>query len=375
MKKILYLMHIPWGWIKQRPHFFAEYLASDNIIDVYYRKSNTVSQNKLLTSEQVGIPNISIKGFNNIPFKKIPLFKNFNLDWINAIIAYIQLPSVRNYDYVWITSPIIYSFLRYSLYGKKIIYDCMDDMIEFPDIKNHPLLEKEILNNEKELLMKAHIVFVSSDYLKNKVQERANLRVRNIHTINNAVELPSLDKKEKLPQDVADKVTFIRNMSFPFMYVGMISEWFNFSLIKKTVENFPQLNIVLLGPCDTDIVKHERIHYLGIVERRYIFDLMKEAYSLIMPFQLNELIYSVNPVKLYEYIYTGKPVVSVEYGETKKFANFVSLYNRNEDFFELVAGILNSPEKYVKKRELIDLYIRENTWYARYNQILKLLGL
>ena len=171
MKKILYLMHIPWGWIKQRPHFFAEYLASDNIIDVYYRKSNTVSQNKLLTSEQVGIPNMSIKGFNNIPFKKIPLFKNFSLDWINAIIAYIQLPSVKKYDYVWITSPIIYSFLRYSLSGKKIIYDCMDDMIEFPDIKNHPLLEKEILNNEKELLMKADIVFVSSDYLKNKVQE------------------------------------------------------------------------------------------------------------------------------------------------------------------------------------------------------------
>lgn len=368
-------MHIPWGWIKQRPHFFAEYLASNSIIDVYYRKSNTVSRSKLLTSEQVGIPNMSIRGFNNIPLKKIPLLRFFNLDWINAIIAYIQLPSLKNYDYVWITSPVIYSFLRYSLHGKKIIYDCMDDMIEFPDIKNHSLLEKEILDNEKELLMKADIVFVSSDYLKNKIQERANLRVRNIYTINNAIELPSLNNIEKLPQDIADKVTFIRNMSFPFMYIGMVSEWFDFDLIKKAIDKFPQMNIVLLGPCDTDIIKHERIHYLGIVERRYIFDLMKEAYSLIMPFQLNELIYSVNPVKLYEYIYTGKPVVSVEYGETKKFSNFVSLYNSDEDFFELVAGILDSSEKYVKNKDLIDSYIRENTWQARYNQILKFLGL
>lgn len=38
MKQILYLMHVPWGWIKQRPHFFAEYLAKDLIVDVYYKK-------------------------------------------------------------------------------------------------------------------------------------------------------------------------------------------------------------------------------------------------------------------------------------------------------------------------------------------------
>lgn len=375
MKKIIYMMHIPWGWIKQRPHFFAEYFASDNIVDVYYRKSNTISRKKLLTSKQVEIPNLSIKGFNNIPFRKIPLLKYFGLDWVNALIAHIQLPSLRNYDYVWITSPVIYSFLRYSLYGKKIIYDCMDDMIEFPDIKNHPLLEKEILDNEKELLIKANIVFVSSDYLKNKIQKRANVRVENIHTINNAVELPFLNDKEKLPQDVIDKIAFIRKMSFPFMYVGMVSEWFDFDLIRETIERFPQINIVLLGPCDTDVVNHERIHYLGVVERRYIFDLMKEAHCLIMPFQLNELIYSVNPVKLYEYIYTGKPVISVEYGETKKFSDFVSLYKGKEDFLELVAAILNSPEKYAKSKELIDSYIRENTWQARYNQISKFLSL
>lgn len=24
-KKILYLMHVPWGWIKQRPHFLQSY--------------------------------------------------------------------------------------------------------------------------------------------------------------------------------------------------------------------------------------------------------------------------------------------------------------------------------------------------------------
>ena len=45
--KILYLMHVPWGWIKQRPHFFAEYLANDFAVDVYFRKPTRIRKKHL----------------------------------------------------------------------------------------------------------------------------------------------------------------------------------------------------------------------------------------------------------------------------------------------------------------------------------------
>ena len=51
MKQILYLMHIPWGWIKQRPHFFAEKLAKDIIVDVKYKQPFKVAKKHLLTSK------------------------------------------------------------------------------------------------------------------------------------------------------------------------------------------------------------------------------------------------------------------------------------------------------------------------------------
>jgi hypothetical protein len=35
MKKILYFMHVPWGLIKQRPHFLAEKLADLYKVDVW----------------------------------------------------------------------------------------------------------------------------------------------------------------------------------------------------------------------------------------------------------------------------------------------------------------------------------------------------
>ena len=35
-KKILYIMHVDWNWIKQRPHFIAEELTTWYDIKVVY---------------------------------------------------------------------------------------------------------------------------------------------------------------------------------------------------------------------------------------------------------------------------------------------------------------------------------------------------
>lgn len=372
MKRILYLMHIPWGWIKQRPHFFAEYLSREYRIDVCYRRSNTVSKKKLLTAK-ASLSNMSVKGFNNIPFEKIPVWKYFNCNWINSIIAFFQLPSVKQYDYVWLTSPILYPVIKPLLRKQqKVIYDCMDDMIEFPDAKVNRILRNAILSNEKKLLKNADYVFVSSEYLKEKILSRAGVNSDRIYIINNAIELPSTDNPIACPTEIKEKIEYVKSLSHTFMYVGMVSEWFDFDLILEALNRYQNINFVLVGPNDVVIPQHERIHYLGTVERKYIFPLMKEACALIMPFMLNELIRSVNPVKLYEYIYTGKPVISIRYGETEKFKDFVHLYKTAEDFFAIMESYLDGC-LVAKRREDIDRFISENTWKARYKQITKVL--
>lgn len=166
--------------------------------------------------------------------------------------------------------------------------------------------------------------------------ERSGLKLDNVVIVNNAIELPQQSDLSDCPFEIKQKMEYIRSLSFPFMYVGMVSEWFDFTLVIAALDKFPQMNVVLLGPNDIKIPEHKRIHYLGMVERKYIFPLMKEAYALMMPFILNELIYSVNPVKLYEYIFTGKPVVSVKYGETEKFSKYVNLYVTENDFLQLL---------------------------------------
>lgn len=50
MKKVLYLMHIDWNWIKQRPHFIAEKLKDKGYdIRVLYplsRKRKNLTKNE-----------------------------------------------------------------------------------------------------------------------------------------------------------------------------------------------------------------------------------------------------------------------------------------------------------------------------------------
>ena len=368
--KILYLMHIPWGWIKQRPHFLAENLAKYHIVDVYYRKANTASKNSLLTKKSY-LPNLSINGYNELPFSKIPILKYFKLEWINTLMVKFQIPQLIKYDCIWFTSPIQYLTFKHLLKGQKVIYDCMDDIIEFPSVKKNAELSSKLLKYEKELLVFADYVIVSSEYLKNKILERANINRGNIIVVNNAIELPKMEENDLLPENIQDKVRYIKSLSFPFMYVGMISPWFDFDVIKQALKKYPKLNIVLIGPREVEIPKHERIHYLGLVERKFIFPLMENAYALMMPFKLNDLIYAVNPVKLYEYIYMKKPVISIRYTETEKFSDYVCLYSTVDDLLDKIGEILNNPQAFVNSPSSINQFINRNTWESRCNQILQ----
>lgn len=369
MVRILYLMHVPWGWIKQRPHFLAEYLAKDFAVDVYYKKPILVHKRHLLTQENI-TSNLSIRGFKYIPLNKIPVVKYLKLDFVNRFLLHYQLPDFAEYDYIWFTCPSLYLLFSERLKPtNRIIYDCMDDMLEFSFCKNNVLLASKMLDAERELLQKSDIVFCSSDYLKNKILSRTGIS-RNVVTLNNAVELPHLEGSSVTNGKTALTLSKIRKLSHPLLYIGTISEWFDFNLLIKVLGKYRDVNLVLAGPTNTEIPSHPQIHYIGTVSRDDIFALMSTAWCLVMPFQVNELIRSVNPVKLYEYIYAGKPVIAPRYGETIKFSPYVELYESEEDFFDIV-------EKYVtvgslpenKRKEMID-FARHNTWGDRY-QIVK----
>lgn len=177
---------------------------------------------------------------------------------------------------------------------KKTVYDCMDDMIElYPS-------DKKMGANEDKLYHISTIVFASSSHLADILKRRYGQR--NITVVNNAISGAFDSTTETLPSEYNK---FFEKDKTILTYVGSISSWMDFNLLKAIRDRFPQIKINLWGPPhNVTLPAHSGINLCGTVEHKYLSSILSSSDILIMPFVVNELIESVNPVKLYEYIYT-----------------------------------------------------------------------
>ena len=364
-KRILYLMSVPWGWIKQRPHFLAEELAKYYKVDVYYKKSTAIKSKNLLTDLPEDIHNLQIRYFRVFPFYAIPIIRNLKLDIINTLLCFFQFPAIKRYDYVWVPSPRLYNLIAPLLSdNQKVIFDCMDDAAEFGNYSEDSPARKAVLENEKRLLKRTDFLFFSASYLRDKVLGRAGMLHRESLIVNNAIEMPDKTTSLSIPREMQQKIDVVKQLSRPLMYIGTIAEWFDFETVIKALNQDKKLNLVLIGPNNVAIPTHPQIHYLGTIKRDFIFNFMDLAYALVMPFKVNELIKSVNPVKLYEYIYTGKTVIAPRYQESEAFSEFVYLYSSFDEFVEAINSgeSAKKGEKYLQRCED---FLRKNTWKKR----------
>ena len=374
MNKIMYLSHIRWGWIKQRPQFLAEGLARENQVDYYYYQGRSHKSCDDYTTQEIdeGL-HLTLHTYRRIPFSFIPIIGKWKLlEWINCLFIKSQLPNFKQYDVIWITSPFLYPLVKATPNNTCLVYDCMDDMAAFPDIKCDKNKVKDVINSERELLKRNRsVVFCSSDYLAKTITKRAGVQ-KEICVVNNAIELPKgreLCYEKDLPQDVKTKLDIVTGLSNVFMYIGTISEWIDFKMLEQLTKDIPDINIVLVGPVGgAKIPENPKIHVVGPINRDYIFTFMDKAKALIMPFVVNELIESVNPVKLYEYIYSGKPSIAPYYSESAPFSNFVRLYNNYEELNSIAKGVL-SGNVITQSKDIIEKFIYNNTWKSRVNTI------
>lgn len=359
MKSILYIMHISWGFIKQRPHFIAEELSREYDVDVMHRYQH-VHKSQLVTKEESAKGKISFIKYDIIPFDKIPILRCFNTLFFNRYLIKSRITDINKYDILWFTSPYSYWFFKDIIPNDiNVYYDCMDDMSEFPELTQRR--KKIIAKAEQSLLNRVSHVFFSSDYLKDKIIKKYHYKGR-YSVVNNAVELPTNDYDP--PQHIKEKLDFVKQLSNPIIYIGVVSSWFDVESMMSVLHTIPSVNLVLIGPQSQELPNHPRLHVIGTVPRDSIFSFMQIAVALIMPFKITELVKSVNPVKLYEYIYSGKPVIASRYSETEKFLPYVSLYNDRNELISIINDILSSKITPLNKVD-IEAFVNSNTWQSR----------
>ena len=358
-KRMLYLMNVNWNWIKQRPQYLAEALSEFYRIDVYdkvaYRRSRLVKNS---------VDSISLHHLFCIPFGRYSMIHK-----VNDIMDRLRLKSIiKNYDYIWIADINYFRAIKPYITKKQcIIYDCMDDIVEFPAYAHNTKLRTRYIKDETALLNNCSIIFTSANHLKEVLRKRHHdIDANKIYVVNNAVsDLLLTRHAENSPILRQDKT---QNTKKVITYIGTISEWIDWNLILKSLEIFTNIEYHFYGPIvGTVIPNHARICYKGVLKQDKIAGTMHASDLLIMPFQVNPLIESVNPVKLYEYILSGVPSLACGYGESEKFLDYVYLYYNEKDYMQFISRLLKG--KLPNKSENGKSFVRNNTWSHRAKEI------
>jgi teichuronic acid biosynthesis glycosyltransferase TuaH len=365
VKKILYFMHVPWGWVKQRPHFLAEGLS--RYFDVSVCCGKTYGQKKNLIAHPASA-RVEVKELFKLPLMDHPVCHK-----LNAIIVRAQLKRrVNDSNFVWLTHPDLFGDIGSMIPARaKVIYDCMDNVLEFPYLKDRPEWREETFRRERELVLRSDLIFASSDFLKRKLQQRYGV-AKEVSVVNNAL---SLEETAANPQSVVDLPERVERLlkkeRKTLSYIGTVGDWFDVQLLLESLDRFKALHYIFWGPCEIKLPKHERMAAAGPIGHRDIFHVMQRSDALIMPFKLDDLVLSIDPVKLYEYVYSCRPSIVVRYGETEKFGEFVYLYRNREQYLDLVQQFMEDrlrPKRSPKEHEE---FARMNTWDRRIPCILE----
>lgn len=345
--KLLYIMNVNWDWIAQRPHFIARELEKYFDITVVYPTSLRRNY-KMLQSN-------TYKPQKCFPFKYTYRFEHstYGRKILNSMFLKGVHGDIHEFEFIWISSPLFINFIPND-YSGIILSDYMDDY----EALTEDSMKKIIKERELKLFSRASMIYVSSYHLLNYVKKYFKEAIYVPNAVNGK-KIYSIEKVQ--PHEI-----------YKLGYVGTISEWMDWKLILKCINNNRRVQFHFWGPIRcTNIPKNPNIIFHGVVEHEKIYDAIRDTDCLIMPFILNDITYAVDPVKLYEYIGFGKCIISIKYPEVERFMNFVWGYSSDAEFIEHVNKLTNCElqPKYSRKQQIE--FINNNTWENRVSEIIQ----
>jgi teichuronic acid biosynthesis glycosyltransferase TuaH len=361
-RRILYLMHVDWRWIKQRPHFLAEALSTEH--DVHVLHPLIFRNRSPITRGEVGVPRSPLLP---IPWdwKAIRWARWLHWQWVTHIARQFRP------DTIWVTHPSLMYFIPERLMELPIIYDCMDDAFtlvchehEIPQLKQ---LEQKLVRCSARILC-------SSNYLgKTLVDRYARDASEKLFVVRNAVSAKLV--AGSLAPWKTKQVGHAAGARCKIAYFGTVAEWLDFDMLLACLSENPNVEFHLIGPAQGEsLPSHERLHYHGAVAHDKLREYVAPFDTFLIPFQLIPLIQAVDPVKIYEYLAFGKEVISVQYPEIDRFGDFVHFYKTRSEFIQLVDALAAGKLPLKNCPEVTRPFLEQNTWETRVERISDLLN-
>lgn len=240
----------------------------------------------------------------------------------------------------------------------ELIYYCVDEYTAFTGSS----ALKEI---EEMLFRDADLVVVSAEKL---YTDKKHFNP-NTHIIRHGTDWwhfrTALDKATVVPDEIA-------NLPGPIIgFHGLLADWVDFELIKKTAEHFKNGSVVLIGKIAVDAEQKVKIledvpnvHFLGRKPYAELPAYCKGFDVALNPFAINELTLAANPLKVREYLAAGLPVVSTDIPEVHML-NDCLVGTSHDDFISKIEHALAHP----KRRHEVSDAIAHESWEAKIGEL------
>lgn len=245
---------------------------------------------------------------------------------------------------------------------KELIYYCVDEYTAFTG-------SEALKDIEEKLFRDADLVVVSAEKLY-KDKKKFN---PNTHIIRHGTDWrhfrAAVDAAIEIPADVA-------HLARPIIgFHGLLADWVDYELIKRTAEHFSEGSVVLVGKIAVDAEEKVKIldgvpnvAFLGRKPYAELPAYCRAFDVAINPFVINDLTLAANPLKVREYLAAGLPVVSTDIPEVRVLADCL-VGESHEDFIAKLETALCSP----KPRAEVSDAIRHESWEAKVEELRRLI--
>jgi teichuronic acid biosynthesis glycosyltransferase TuaH len=351
--KILYIMHVDWRWIKQRPQFLAEELSSHYSLRVLDRRSPLQKGRILGHGACSPVPLLPLPW--SWPIIRIAT------NWLQRRYVTIVLRRFRP-DIIWLTHPSLLAFLPRWTTNVPVVYDCMDDVFGFKASSSRRSL---LAKMENQLVARSASIFCSSENLKEVLLARYGKEGdRKTRVVRNGIS--ALILRSSAPVALPPRNGSCTRVA----YTGTIAEWMDFRLLLQSLKRHNDLEFHLIGPTGArDLPTHERLILHGVVSHDELLSAVEQFDAFVMPFLVTPLIESVDPVKLYEYISYARPTISVYYREIRRLEPYLHFYRNEEEFNSLIGRLVRGDLPLPGDDHSRQRFLENNTWSSRCHEI------
>jgi len=273
--------------------------------------------------------------------------------------------------FVWTYHPYILDAIKNLGLSNILIYHCVDDLSAVPNIdKITYRLE------ERRLLKKADIIFVTSEHLMKKCLKHN----KNTYYFTNVVDFEHFSKNKKNVRPPGS----LKEISEPRIVIsGALSEFkIDFKLLDRIINDNPQYSFVFVGSeiegqnnkLLKKIAKLTNAYFLGYKSYNELPNYLQNMQIAFMPIKKNSYTQSMSPMKLNEYIASSLPIIStdVDFLKGYKFTKEIVIINDHRKFSKICNNLLKHGKISLFKVKKI---IGENTWKNRADKMLKIINM